>query len=237
MNDEKKKPQNDEDDMPTAPAWMATFSDMMTLLMCFFILIMSFSTLELDKFKIAMGSLKGALGVLGSQKKLRPEQSWFTPSVQNVFTSKEKSVLEHIENLRSVIEDNELGEKVDVFMAGGEVFIEIKDNMLFDPGKAELKQNYLKLLSIIARTVLSEAKQIIVEGHTDNIPIRTAKYPSNWELSMERALNVVRFFVNNERMRPSKLSAAGYGEHKPLVPNTTRENRAMNRRVVIKMKI
>ena len=99
MSDEKKKPE-EEDDQPSSPAWMATFADMMTLLMCFFILILSFSSMELDKFKMAMGSLQGALGTLGVQKKLLPNQSWFSPNTQNQDQLKQKSVMDHIEKMR-----------------------------------------------------------------------------------------------------------------------------------------
>ncbi len=238
MADEfKKRNTGDDDDMPTSPAWMATFSDMMTLLMCFFILIMSFSTLELDKFKMAMGSLQGALGVLGTQKKLRPEQSWFSPSATTMYSMQQKSVLEHLEKLQSVIKKNELEDQVDAYMADGEVYIEIRDSMLFGGGSADLRPNYLKLLSIISKTVFKDAKSIVVEGHTDNIPIQTAQYPSNWELSMHRALQVVKYFVDKTGIDPAMVSAAGYGEHKPIVPNNSAKNRAINRRVVLKMKL
>jgi chemotaxis protein MotB len=233
----KKKKADEEDDMPTAPAWMATFSDMMTLLMCFFILIMSFSTMELDKFKMAMGSLKGAFGVLGVQKRLMPQQSWWSPASPNVFSLNQRSVLEHLEKLRSVLENNELSDKVDAAMREGEVFIEIKDNMLFNAGSAELKLNYTKLLAIIGKLFFKEAKQIMIEGHTDNVPIKTDKYPSNWELSMDRALTVVRYYINEQEIDPGKIAAAGFGEFKPIAPNDTPENRSKNRRVVIRMKI
>ncbi|MFQ5649082.1 MAG: flagellar motor protein MotB [bacterium] len=233
MSDKKKKVEDDGDDMPSSPAWMGTFADMMTLLMCFFILIMSFSTMELDKFKMAMGSLKGAFGVIGIQKKLAPDQSWFSPS--NV---KQRSVLDHLQKMRKSIENNKLEDKVDVQWSDeGELFVQIKDNMLFSPGKADLRPNYLKLLSIIAKLFFGEAEQIIVEGHTDNVPISTPQYPSNWELSLDRALHVLRYFVNKKMVDPTRISASGFGEHKPLVPNTSTKNRAKNRRVVIRVKI
>jgi len=232
----KRKQADDDNDLPSSPAWMATFSDMMTLLMCFFILIMSFSTMELDKFKMAMGSLKGAFGVLGVQ--LVPEQSWFSPSTPNAFAVKQRSVLDHLEKMRSIIEKNNLQDKVDIQMQEeGEVFVQIKDNMLFMPGQADLRPNYTKLLEVIAKLFLVDATHVIVEGHTDDVPIHTAKYPSNWELSLDRALSVLRYFVNEQSINPEKMSASGFGEHSPLVPNTSAENRAKNRRVVIRVRI
>lgn len=235
MSDEKKKPE-EEDDAPSSPAWMATFADMMTLLMCFFILILSFSSMELDKFKMAMGSLEGALGTLGVQKKLLPDQSWFSPNTQNTDQIKENSILDHIEKMREQIKKEGLEDKISIEEEGGEVYIQMKDDMMFHSGKAELKPTYFNLLSLIAKTFLADAKQIRVEGHTDNIPIQTKEYQSNWELSIQRALNVVRHFVNHENIHPAKLIIAGYGEHKPIAANDSPSNRAKNRRVLLNVK-
>jgi len=235
MSDEKKKPE-EEDDAPSSPAWMATFADMMTLLMCFFILILSFSSMELDKFKMAMGSLQGALGTLGVQKKLLPDQSWFSPNTQNTDQIKENSILDHIEKMREQIKKEGLEDKISIEEEGGEVYIQMKDDMMFHSGKAELKPTYFNLLSLIAKTFLADAKQIRVEGHTDNIPIQTKEYQSNWELSIQRALNVVRHFVNHENIHPAKLIIAGYGEHKPIAANDSPSNRAKNRRVLLNVK-
>lgn len=235
MSDEKKKPE-EEDDAPSSPAWMVTFADMMTLLMCFFILILSFSSIELDKFKMAMGSLQGALGTLGVQKKLLPDQSWFSPNTQNTDQIKENSILDHIEKMREQIKKEGLEDKISIEEEGGEVYIQMKDDMMFQSGKAELKPTYFNLLSLIAKTFLADAKQIRVEGHTDNIPIQTKEYQSNWELSIQRALNVVRHFVNHENIHPAKLIIAGYGEHKPIAANDSPSNRAKNRRVLLNVK-
>lgn len=237
MSDNKRE-EDDGDDMPSAPAWMATFSDMMTLLMCFFILIMSFSTMELDKFKMAMGSLKGAFGIVGVQKKLQFDQTWFSPSTYSSYSIRQRSILDHLEKMRSIIEKNELQEQIDVEMKEeGEIFVQINDNMLFDPGSVNLRPNYMKLLSIISKLFLQDATSIVVEGHTDDRPIHTEKYPSNWELSLDRALHVLRHFVKIEKIDPGRISAAGYGEYNPLVPNTTPENRAKNRRVTLRIKL
>lgn len=232
MPDTKKK--KIEECEPGAPLWMATFADMMTLLMSFFILIMSFSTMEVDKFKMAMGSLKGAFGVLGVQEKLRPEQSWFSPYQREALT---KSILEYIESLREIVKESDLEDKVKIYAMGNEVIIQIKNSILFDLGKADLNPQFLQVLSKIMDVLADKAQEIRVEGHTDDLPIRTKQYPSNWELSFDRALNVVKFVVYKANIEPGKLSAAGFGEFNPLVPNSSTENRAKNRRVVIKFKL
>jgi chemotaxis protein MotB len=231
----KKKAAVEEDDSPTAPAWMATFADMMTLLMCFFILIMSFSTMEIEKFKLAMGSLQGALGILGSQDKPIPEQSWFSPFQPNMQTH---SIMDHVEKLRALIEKNELDESVTLYLDDGEVLIQIKDTLLFDAGSAELKPNFLRLLSVIKHVLFGEAREIRVEGHTDNLPIPGGgQFRSNWELSMARSMSVVRYYVETEKVEPGMFAAAGYGEYRPIATNDTAEGRAKNRRVVIRMKL
>jgi len=237
MSEGKKKPADDGDDMPSSPAWMATFSDMMTLLMCFFILILSFSSMEVDKFKLAMGSLQGAMGVLGVQKSLMPNQSWFSPSTASSFTMKERGVLEHMSKMSSVIDKNDLQDKVSVKMGDGEVAIEINDGMLFKAGEAQLQPNFVKLLSIVSTLFFKDAVKINIEGHTDDIPIKTEKFPSNWDLSVARALSVLRYFTEVDKIDPSKFSAQGYAEHKPLVLNNSPANRAKNRRVTIRVKI
>jgi chemotaxis protein MotB len=229
----KRKAAEEESDTPSSPAWMATFADMMTLLMCFFILIMSFSTMEVTKFKLAMGSLRGAFGILGTQKELRPEQSWFSPFQPN---PQNMAILDHMDKVQDVISNNQMEDKVDMYLNDGEMVIRIKDRLLFDPGSARLKPDYLRLLKLVKDLLFEDAKEVRVEGHTDPSPVVSDTYPSNWELSMARALSVVRFYIQHENLDPSRISAAGYGENRPIASNDTPENRAKNRRVEIKLK-
>ena len=237
MNEsEKKCDHEEEDDAPSAPAWMTTYGDLMTLLMTFFILIMSFSTMEVEKFKMAMGSLKGAFGILGLTDKTRPEQSWFLSPQSITQTMQAQSILEHIRNLRELIKQQNLEEYVDIYLDDAQVLIQIKDQILFDSGEAELRPDFLKILSTIARGLVAQAREIKVDGHTDDLPIKTQKYPSNWELSFDRALSVVRYFVMQEGIPPGKLSAAGFGEYHPIVANNSPKNRAKNRRVLLNVK-
>jgi len=183
-----------------------------------------------------MGSLQGALSVVGVQKKLRPDQSWFSPKTPNPRQLKQKSILDHVKKMREQIEEKGLEDKLSIDEAGGEVYIQMKEKMLFDSGKAQLKPTYFDLLSLIATTLFKDAKQIRVEGHTDNLPIKTQDYQSNWELSIDRALNVTRHFVNHGNIHPAKFIIAGFGEHKPISANDSPENRAKNRRVLLNLK-
>jgi chemotaxis protein MotB len=113
------------------------------------------------------------------------------------------------------------------------VVIQLTDKTLFDSGSAVIREDAKPILSRVATLLKSIPNQIRIEGHTDNRPIRTARYPSNWELSVARATNVLRYLEEVHGISPGRLSASGYGEWRPLRPNTTEGNRALNRRVDI----
>ncbi len=228
----KKASDDDDDELPSAPGWMTTYGDMMTLLMTFFILIMSFSTIEVEKFKAALGSLRGAFGILGDSREVTPEYTWFSP-LEHV---KRETIIEQLENLQKIIKANDLDDKIDIYESDAEIIIRIKDQVLFESGSALLKPKFLPILSKIAKMIVKDAQEIKVAGHTDDIPIHNSKYPSNWELSLARALSVVRYFVYREKIHPAKISVAGYSKYRPLVPNNSPENRAKNRRVEIYLK-
>ncbi len=224
-----KKPQ--EEECKGAPAWMATFSDMVTLLMVFFIMILSYSTIELEKFRGAISSMKGALGILDNMKnKATPDQR---TSIEGRENYKEQ-VQRQVKEIKKVLQQEGVADQVQVEADGSGIHIRLGDNIMFDVGKAELKASAFPILNAIADMVHNrDFKEIFVEGHTDNIPIHTKKYPTNWELSTARALSVVRYLHYVKGIDAAKLAAVGYGEYRPLVPNTTPQNRAKNRRVEI----
>ena len=113
--------------------------------------------------------------------------------------------------------------------------ITISNPVLFDLGKANLKSEVYPLLDKIGRTIRRSRTTVRVEGHTDNLPISTPRFPSNWELSTIRAVNVLRYFIEACEVDPMRLSAVGYGEYHPRVPNDTVAHRAQNRRVTIRI--
>jgi len=139
-----------------------------------------------------------------------------------------------MEKLKEVV-SNKLSDQKNIELTNNErgLTISMPDTVLFDPGSAEIKKIAIPTLTKIAQSLKSTDNQIRVEGHTDNQPINTAEFPSNWELSTARATSVVKFFINNIKFSPTKLSAAGYGEFKPKTTNTTPEGRQSNRRVDI----
>ncbi len=213
-----------------APFWMVTFSDLVTLLMVFFIMILSYSTIELEKFKGALSSMKGALGILDKMKNTITDDPRRSMEGKKYFKDQVDRKIKKIEDM---LREKHLREQVDIEQDESGIHLRMGDNVLFDPGKAKLKPSAFPILKTIADVVRDSFKEIYVEGHTDNVPIHTQKYPTNWELSTARALSVVRYFHYVEGIDASKLAAVGYGEYRPLVPNTTAKNRAKNRRVEI----
>jgi len=200
---------NNESKGGGAPGWMVTYGDLMSLLLTFFVLIVSFSSIEMAEFQKALGSLKGALGVLPKQQSV--VMQW-DPVIPQLSDYEKKRVQKVISELRNVVKAQGLKDKV---------------------GSANLKKRAYPILMKIIEMIQDWPNNIRIEGHTDDLPIHTAEFPSNWELSTARALSVLKFFLENSHIEPQRLSAVGYGEYHPLVPNTSPENRAKNRRVEI----
>jgi chemotaxis protein MotB len=214
-----------------APGWMVTYGDLMSLLLTFFVLIVSFSSIQDSKFQKAMGSLKAHLGVL----KFKP--SPIQPSALKMhslrgFKMSQKGNKD-FEGLLNHVKANEFGDSVKIEVNENGVMIRFMDGILFQSGRADLKQAVYPLLAKVGEFAEDWPSRIRVEGHTDNVPINTPEFPSNWELSALRAIRVIHFFEKVSGIDPMKLYYRGYGENKPLAPNTTSESRAKNRRVEI----
>lgn len=227
------KKEKEDVEEPSAPFWMTTFSDMVTLLLVFFILILSYSTIELEKFKGAMSSMKGALGILPEMGSSVPGRNLkFNERMTPRHTNLEKTVGE----FKEMIKGAKLEKMVETEMSASGVHIRLGSKVLFDVGKARLKSKAFPILKEIAAIIRTEDNEVYVEGHTDNVPIHTRQYPSNWELSTARAMSVVRYLHDVGGIDAKKLAAVGHGEYRPLVPNTSPERRARNRRVEIFIK-
>ncbi len=228
------KKEKEEVEEPSAPFWMTTFSDMTTLLLVFFILILSYSTIELEKFKGAMSSMKGALGVL---PEMGSAVSKHNKSLRDRLTNQDQGLSQQVQELQKMVQDSDFEGMINIEITGEGVHIRLGDRLLFALGQANLKPQALPILKKIANMIKDgDYKEVLVEGHTDNIPIHTRQFPSNWELSTARAMSVVRYLHFVEGIPGDKLAAVGHGEFRPLMPNDTPEHRAKNRRVEIFVK-
>ncbi|SDK45598.1 flagellar motor protein MotB [Natronincola ferrireducens] len=223
-----------------SPAWMATYGDMVTLLLCFFVLLFSFSEIDVQKFEAIIQSFQGSLGILDAGRSIEPSQ-YISDGLNDELTTKQLEELEDFrklqERLQQFLRERELDADILVSLETRGLVLRFQDNVLFDPGRAEIKGTFTEILLNIAE-FLDEAeyqnKSVKIEGHTDTVPVGlNSKHETNWELSVARAANVVRFLIEDVGLEPTRFSAAGYGEYHPVAPNDTVENRAKNRRVDI----
>ena len=210
---------------------MTTYGDMMTLLLCFFVMLISMSSMEVAKIQQAAASLKGALSALPFQERVLPAPPI---EIQRPSRGERKGKRSRaIAKLRKVIREHQLEKIVKVRQDEQGIHLTIGDPALFDTGKADIKSTILPVLNQIVE-VLSEAEDIIrVEGHTDNVPIHNDQFRDNWELSIARSLSVIRYIKNRQNIDPRRLRPVGCGEFHPVETNSTEEGRALNRRVEI----
>jgi len=223
-----------------SPAWMTTFSDMVTLLLTFFILLYSMSNLDAQKFQQIANSLQSVLsGSSGSTIIEMPGPNSEIPLEENAHEEEEdeldpqisESTLEMYSQVKEYVTTEGLQAEVTVSLNKSGVFVNIREAILFDTGEAIIKETGKELLSNLEGLFLTFDNEIVVEGHTDNIPHNSRLFETNWELSTGRALAVVRYLSEEKRIPGGRLSAIGYGEYRPIVSNDTETNRALNRRV------
>jgi len=222
--------------------WLVTYADLMNLLLILFILLYSMSVMDAKKFSQLSSSLSSALGTSSSSSFIDGQGT--NNSLMDLDTSAPASVIPSkaedqqmnavMQKLEGVIAQGNLKGKVDVTMEDRGVVISINEQVLFKSGSAEMEPGSKTTIEDLGSVLLSiPGNQIRVEGYTDNDPIQTSQFPSNWELSAVRATNVLRVLVDKVGVDPSIISAVGYGEYRPKVPNTTEESKATNRRVNI----
>ena len=230
MSEEKKCPECPPEG---SPAYMTTFGDLMSLLLTFFVLLISMANFEVVKFKIASESLQGAFGVLETFPTIAVHPFVRIPK-HDGDEAKRKRSINDAKKVQQVLETKNLEDAVKVEVTEKGIAILLRDPVGFASGSADLKAQGEELISEISTIIKTNPNlKVRVEGHTDDVPIRTARFRSNWELSSARALSVVQLLSDKTGMNPANMSAVGYGEYKPLVPNTTIENRAKNRRIQI----
>jgi len=209
------------------------FTSLSIILLAFFILLNSMGTIKEDRVKAAIGSLTATFSAFGSGP--------LFPRADAVITIGEQlAVVAHGSGrmLKKTIDEmlvkEGVGDEVDLVEDGGDMLLMFKDQIIFDSGRAYIKPQMTEIIKVLAGFIGQVECPVVVEGHTDNIPIHTARFPSNWELSTARAGAVVRRLLESYSIDAHKLSGQGHGEFKPRVSNDTPENRAVNRRVVVR---
>jgi chemotaxis protein MotB len=214
--------------------WLITYADLITLLLAFFIMMYTFSKHDSQKYREVTGHLKtiftGGSGVAaeGTTAGNVP----FDVSLKTQGSAEEvKQKLE--EEIRKLSGNDALEKNISVITDERGIVIRVLDEAFFDLGKADLKQGARRTLNTIAPVIAAVENPLRVEGHTDDIPIATTEFRSNWELSVRRATEVVRYLIEKHDLSPRRISAVGYAEYHPVAPNDTDENRSRNRRIEI----
>jgi len=227
------KKQKCPDCPPGAPAWMSTFSDMTTLLLTFFILLISMATFDPVKIANLMESMQGAFGIMETFPTIPIHPIVDIPK-KTGDEQKKKQSLKDAEKIKTVIKDKKLDEAVKVEVTEKGIAILLRDPVGFASGSADLKDQGKDILKDISDVIKNNPSlKVRVEGHTDDVPIHSNRYNSNWELSSARSLSVVQLLSKQTGIQPQNMSAVGYGEYRPMVANTSPENRSKNRRIQI----
>lgn len=215
--------------------WLITYADMITLLLIFFIVMYALSQVDIKKFQYLAESLSKAMGGGGLVfQELGPT---VVPGISGSEEQTTEEIMDRLEmeNIRqelvSFIEQTGLAARVSVINEERGIVLSFQEDVLFKIGSAELTPQARDIITRVAPILMKTPNYIRVEGHTCDLPIHTALYRSNWELSSARALTTVQELINTAGLPPQRLSAVAYGEYRPRVPNDSEAHRQLNRRV------
>ncbi len=256
-----------EEEKAGIPAWVVTFADLMSLLMCFFVLLLSFSEIDAQKFKQIAGELSKAFGVqrevpvlevpmgtspIFDQFSPAPPEPTVVNEVKQTTTDEqpeletlksptdvavESAIQEELEKtleqVRSVLETAIEDGRVNLIQDNHRIIVRVEEKGAFPSGSADLTWEFEGLLLEMADILVQIPGKLTIEGHTDDVPIRTQRFYSNWDLSAARAAAVANALLAEGNLKPARLAVTGLAYTEPRVPNTSPENRAKNRRVEI----
>lgn len=210
--------------------WLLTYADMITLLMIFFIVMYSMSQVDKAKFAAVAQQLSIAMGG-GNPTVLTDPGAGIVKDMPPSTTDTEQ-MDEAEQNLEEYIVQNGLGTMAKIYHDERGLVISLNEGLLFELGSAEVDKPSRELLAKIAGSVKALPNFIRIEGFTDNIPIKTARFDSNWELASQRAINVAKIMMEND-ISGDRISTVSYGEYRPMYPNDTVEHKKLNRKVDI----
>ena len=246
-----------EEEHENAERWLVSYADFITLLFAFFVTMYSISRVDERKLGTVVESLQRALGSTIFMQASRPDPGVFHSTSQpidvalvQVSAEKEQgAVKEGREDFEKLAAEIKKKMEEGIKSNGGQVesslselkfiidkrglVLRFSERFFFDSGDASIRLEVVPMLNVLAQSLEKIPNHIRIEGHTDSVPISTLRFPSNWELSTARATSIVRYFLTQFKFAPNQLSAAGYGEFRPIASNQTTEGRTQNRRVDI----
>lgn len=235
MAKKKQKKENSE-------RWLLTYSDLITLLMIFFVIMYSMSNVDSQKYDSLAYSLNTSLApslsiVAGGSNTVGSginSSNGNNDFFSNSSSDQEPSPAQEIENkLKTYLESHNLTSQVNLHIEPQGLILSLNETVFFESGKAEVQPNYKQNLLEICEILNTFDNNVAIEGYTDNVPINNNHFKSNWELAALRAINVVHLFTDEGHIDPHKLSATSYGEYRPITSNDTAEGRSKNRRIDI----
>ncbi|WP_078595010.1 flagellar motor protein MotS [Evansella clarkii] len=242
----KRRPQTRPD--KGSPKWMVTFSDLMTLILVFFILLFSMSVVDANKFRAISDSFQER-SVFDFNPSIIPfenpapdtepgddpfeQDDPFESFLEGESDESEGQLDQFLEEVIEFLDSQDLLDAITASRDDRGVVLVLQEQVLFESAEADVIPDAVPFLDKVGTLLESVPNIVKVEGHTDSRPISTHRYPSNWELSGARASSVIRYLVDQHNLDPERFISVGYGETKPVVPNTSEQNFQQNRRVVI----
>ena len=225
-------------------SWLVPYADILTLLLALFIVLFASADANKTKFNALAQSLSSAFSgspsVFDNNRTIVPEVDVSSPDQSKAEAGKEQAHLKETVQLLEVkkvldqyIQKNNLVGDLNTVLTDDGLMIRIKDSALFTSGSADLRPDSQRFGAEIATMLSALSQQIVISGHTDNEPINTREFPSNWELSSKRSINFMKFLLSQGKLQPERFSAIGYGEYRPMASNNTPEGHSKNRRVEV----
>jgi chemotaxis protein MotB len=248
----RKKKRHGEEEHENLERWLVSYADFITLLFAFFVTMYSVSRVDGKKLGSAVDSLQRALGsvmpiqITQSQAGVFPKESVpiqfsLTPIEGKAYTADGKALekvarqiskdVEQLTRSKQIRGETLSPLQIRFIIEKRGLVIRVSEHIFFRSGEASVRPEFVPVLDVIGQALEKIPHQIRVEGHTDSVPIQTAQFPSNWELSTARATNILRYLLTHFNFDPERLSAAGYGEFRPIASNAAPEGRLQNRRV------
>lgn len=244
----RKKKQHHEDHIDES--WLLPYSDLLTLLVALFIVLFASSSIDSQKFQSLSNAfnaeLRGGTGVLefpspvpkvptgNTDEEEEEESSETEPALTEEQLTEHERVKEIQERINAYVAENGLENQLETSLTVEGLSITIRDNVLFEPGSADVRPEDRVIANEISRLLeMDVPRSIVVSGHTDNVPMKNEEFGSNWELSVMRSVNFMQVLLENKNLNPKLFSSKGYGEFQPIATNDTAEGKAKNRRVEI----
>jgi chemotaxis protein MotB len=248
----RKKKRHSEEEHENMERWLVSYADFITLLFAFFVTMYSVSRVDGKKMGSAVESLQRALGSVMPIQMTHKDPGVFsnqaisiqfsmTPIEGKAYTADGRTLIKMAEDIKKGIEDvsgekasktgSPLSHQIKFIIEKRGLVIRISEHIFFNSGEASIRPEMEPVLNVLAQTLSKIPNHIRIEGHTDNVPIHNARFPSNWELSTARATTIIRYLLDHFQFDPEKISATGYAEFRPVDTNSTPEGRLQNRRV------